>query len=104
MDDLLYVIETMFLTGEIGRLTAPTRSPCQRFDAAYLRKRRQQERRSSTMATHIPRLCDRCGSPMTARRECTHCGHAAQAPRRRDPLDEIREALMPWIRGQMRCW
>lgn len=55
------------------------------------------------MANHIPRLCDRCGGPMTATRECTRCAHAARA-RRRDPLLEIREALMPWIRGQMRCW
>ncbi|MBI5103470.1 MAG: hypothetical protein HZB46_00510 [Solirubrobacterales bacterium] len=54
------------------------------------------------MTSHIPRLCERCGSPMTAQRECTHCARVQHT--RRDPLMEIREALMPWVRGQMRCW
>jgi hypothetical protein len=57
------------------------------------------------MANHTPRLCNRCAGPMTATGQCTRCAHATVTrARRRDPLMEIREALMPWIRGQVRCW
>jgi len=51
------------------------------------------------MTRHIPQLCELCGAPLTARRNCTRC--PAPGDRwRPDPLVEWRERLRPWIRGQ----
>jgi predicted amidophosphoribosyltransferase len=68
------------------------------------------------MPDHVPRLCDRCGAPLPASRECWKCGHTRSASRahgrrrfsearlRRDPLVEAIEMIRPWARGERGLW
>ena len=67
------------------------------------------------MPDHVPRLCELCGSPLTATRRCTSCGarrpaSGASTPPARDheraydPLQHAIETLTPWVRGERGLW